>query len=79
MKEKTKSRIIGIVLFLAGVSTALSGHAILALFSGIATGVYIAGWSVKTLGIFILTPGELEAVREEAFDLGRVIKEKQNE
>lgn len=79
MNEKTKNRLFGIGLFIAGVSTALTGHAILALFTGIATGCYMSGWAVKVLGFYILSPGELETVREEAYELGREEKENENE
>jgi hypothetical protein len=75
MKQKTKDRLVGIGILIVGVSSALTGHSIIAYSAGIATGCYMAGWAVKTLGFYTLLPGQLEAVREEAFELGREEKE----
>lgn len=77
MKQKTESRLIGISLFIAGVSTVLTGHAVLAFSTGVVTGVYLSGWVLKVLGIYTLTPEQLETYSKEAFELGREEREKE--
>lgn len=76
MNEKTSSRLFGIGLLAAGVASMVTGHAAIAYFTGIASGLFLSGLAVA----YNEGTDRRRLTKEEAWKrVAEKIKESENE